>query len=171
MKLFYLIRVRIKRKKFKHLMYTYRDAMFQMAYSILGDESLADEALYKSFADIIPHLDLLFSKKNTELKGFLLPVVKYTALEMKKGTDDVIEKTASETSALSAISLQISPGMNSSEIFQLLHKIEPVYQDLLIFTYLYGLEVEDAAKLLHLTKQAAETFFQYLVANNKTISN
>ena len=143
--LFYTLIRLIKRHSFRRLFHTYYPIMFQTAYSILGSEALANAALYKTFSTIIPLLDFIPKRNPIKIKGFLLLVVKYTALSMQPEPSGYFKKEA-------ACSMSLT--------IPILSELEPVSLDLLSLVYLYHLALEDAARILNLLPQTAETMLQ-----------
>ncbi|MCI8626755.1 MAG: hypothetical protein HFI40_10820 [Lachnospiraceae bacterium] len=150
--LFYTLIRLIKRHSFRRLFHTYYPIMFQTAYSILGSEALANAALYKTFSTIIPLLDFIPKRNPIKIKGFLLLVVKYTALSMQPEPSGYFKKEAACSMSLTSSS--------SSLTIPILSELEPVSLDLLSLVYLYHLALEDAARILNLLPQTAETMLQ-----------
>lgn len=149
--LFYTLIRLIKRHSFRRLFHTYYPIMFQTAYSILGSEALANAALYKAFSIIIPLLDFIPKRNPIKIKGFLLLVVKYTALSMQPEPSGYFKKEAACSMPLTS---------SSSLTIPILSELEPVSLDLLSLVYLYHLALEDAARILNLLPQTAETMLQ-----------
>lgn len=161
--LLYSIKRLLKKSKFKYLVRTYRDIMFQHAYSILGSELLAETAVYNAFSNALPHLDILSKRNHAKTKEFLLLVVKYTALDMQKGTGLGRENSFSKSSVFSTAFTLDSTSVYSHQIWKALSELEPIYQDFLLLLYFYGLRPEEAARLLNLSSQAVESFLPYTI--------
>ena len=90
-------------------------------------------------------------------------VVKYTALDMQKGTGLGRENSFSESSVFSTAFTLDSTSVYSRQIWKALSELEPIYQDFLLLLYFYGLRPEEAARLLNLSSQAVESFLPYTI--------
>ena len=71
-----------EKSKFEKIYFEYRQLMFRIANVILKDEYLAEDAVSKSFIKIMKHLNKINDIECPKTKGFIVIVVKYTAIDL-----------------------------------------------------------------------------------------
>ncbi|MGL4345183.1 MAG: RNA polymerase sigma factor [Cellulosilyticaceae bacterium] len=71
-----------EKSKFEKIYFKYRQLMFHVANEILNDEHLAEDTVHKSFIKIMKHLDKINEVECPKAKGFIVIVVKHTAIDL-----------------------------------------------------------------------------------------
>ena len=71
-----------EKSKFEKVYFKYRQLMFQVANGILKDEYLAEDVVHKSFIKIMKHLDKIKEIECPKTKGFVVIIVKHTAIDL-----------------------------------------------------------------------------------------
>ena len=71
-----------EKSKFEKIYFEYRQLMFRIANVILKDEYLVEDAVSKSFIKIMKHLNKINDIECPKTKGFIVIVVKYTAIDL-----------------------------------------------------------------------------------------
>ena len=71
-----------EKSKFEKVYFKYRQLMFQVANGILKDEYLAEDVVHKSFIKIMKHLDEIKEIECPKTKGFIVIIVKHTAIDL-----------------------------------------------------------------------------------------
>lgn len=82
-----------EKSKFEKVYFKYRQLMFQVANGILKDEYLAEDVVHKSFIKIMKHLDKIKEIECPKTKGFVVIIVKNTAIDLyrKRKRENTVE--------------------------------------------------------------------------------
>lgn len=82
-----------EKSKFEEIYFKYRQLMFQVANGILKDEYLAEDAVHKSFIKIMKHLDKIKEIECPKTKGFVVIIVKNTAIDLyrKRKRENIVQ--------------------------------------------------------------------------------
>ncbi|MDU6855723.1 MAG: sigma-70 family RNA polymerase sigma factor [Clostridiales bacterium] len=78
-----------EKSKFEKIYFKYRQLMFQVANGILKDECLSEDAVHESFIKIMKHLDKIKDVECSKTKGFVVIVVKNTAIDLYRKRERV----------------------------------------------------------------------------------
>jgi len=155
---FYLSMIESKedQDKFKMLYEEYEGLMQYIAYDVLKDHQLAEDAVQTAFMNIIPHLHELDCENCHKIKGYMIVVVRNAANQIynkrKKGNtvswDSVEYDISDDENFEEEIFLQI-------EIDEIVDKIKLLndnYRDILLLRYVHDLSDEKIAETLKINK-------------------
>lgn len=146
-----LIDVEDNKFKFEKIYNTYKKTMFYVANDILKDYAQAEDAVHTSFIKIIKHLDKIDEIHCNKTKGFIVTIVKNTAIDeyrkfkrekekVEKVIDSQVLKENKEIEAISDI-----------EVAML--ELPDKYKNVFSLKYAQGLNDEEIANILNI-KQA-----------------
>ena len=72
----------IKQKKFEQLYDTYSKLMYYIAFDVLKDEGLAQDAVQEAFINISKSFSKIIEKDCQDLKGFVVIVIRRVAINI-----------------------------------------------------------------------------------------
>lgn len=78
--------------KFEEIFNSYKKTMYYVANSILKDEHHSHDAVQNSFLKIIKHIDKIKDVKCNKTKGFIVTIVKHTAIDAYRDNKKELEK-------------------------------------------------------------------------------
>ncbi len=141
----------------EEIYFKYHKVMISAAYSILGKQDQAEDAVQNAFERLIKYSDKVLSIPEDELKPFLIIISKNCARTLLKNlrqgtvlyiddlTDELIDSNNTEEHALS------QPGL--SPLYDLMNRLADNYRELMVLRYYYDLTESDIAKLLNITEE------------------
>lgn len=136
----------------------YLKLMLYVAYSVLKDYSLAEDAVQQSFLKIMEHLDKISDVNSNKTKGFIVILVKNTAIDMlrklKNGSSVSMEDLDLTLPDPGELPLeQIVSAESYESILRLIDKLDHNYSSVLYLKYVYHYGDEEIAELLNITNQ------------------
>lgn len=156
MLLFYLslIENEEERSKFEKLYYEYRRLMKYIAFDILKDNQLAEDAVHNAFIKLSNHLNKIDEISCHKTKSFIVIVIENTAKDMyrkrKREADVHLEEitrfNGSDDFSLSSYSIE--------NIVSKIESLPAIYRNVLVLKYLQDLDNKEIAKLLNLKESA-----------------
>lgn len=152
MLLFYLslIDTEEEKSKFEKLYYDYRALMKYIAFDILKDEQLAEDAVHNAFIKLINYLDKIDENDCHKTKGFIVIVIKSVAKDMYRKRRRELEISINEN-----ITYRVSDDFSLAtfDVEEIVSKIESlpeIYRDVLILKYLQELDNKEIADILNI---------------------
>ncbi len=144
--------------KLERLYYKHRNQMYWVAYRILSDKELAEDAVSESFYRIIKHLDKIDEKDSTKASGFLITVCRNVAIDIKKKhSKEILEGDMNNLSGDEDNAENIVvKSENSREIADAIKSLNAIYRDIIILKYAHDLTNGDIAKLLGISRYVVE---------------
>lgn len=137
----------------------YKGLMLKVAYDILGDYDLANDALHTAFLKIVNHLQKINTFSCPKTKAYLVIVIENVAKDMyntrKKQAYVQIEKLEYELPA--EINLEEN-AWKKIQIEKLLEKIKllpEIYSEVLTLSYVQDLSIKQIAKILDIQDATA----------------
>ncbi len=160
-----------KQKNLAEILYNnYSIFMYKVAYSILKDKSLAEDAVQISFIKIMKHLDNIDISDKTKTRNFLGLICKNTAINLynkqKKQPENLEEGTIiNETDVF-----DIVIDKNSVEnIKKCIYKLKAIYQIPLMLHAVHGYSVNEIGQLLDLNTKTVQKRLERARQKIKTI--
>lgn len=144
------------KSRFEVLYNLYRQSMYAIAYGILHNEFDAEDAVHESFLKIANHFEKIEEIKCPKTKAFIVIIVKNTSIDIYNRN----KKTAENTIFIDDMCNRVIDEKAFEDIdYQLLlNKIDELpetFKDILYLRYVNGFFVEDTARLLNISVDAA----------------
>ena len=144
------------KSRFEVLYNLYRQSMYAIAYGILHNEFDAEDAVHESFLKIANHFEKIKEIKCPKTKAFIVIIVKNTSIDIYNRN----KKTAENTIFIDDMCNRVIDEKAFEDIdYQLLlNKIDELpetFKDILYLRYVNGFFVEDTARLLNISVDAA----------------
>lgn len=139
-----------EKSKFENLYYEYRSLMKYIAFGILKDDCLSEDAVHNAFLKLSGHLDKIDEINSDRTKGFIVKVVENISKDMYRK-----RKKDSEIPLDESIYLSVSDDFSlaSFGIELIVSKIETlpsIYSDVLVMKYLHELSNKEIANILNI---------------------
>lgn len=152
MLLFYLslIENEEEQSKFEKLYYEYRHLMKYIAFDILKDNQLAEDAVHNAFIKLSNHLNKIDEISCHKTKSFIVIVIESVAKDMYRKRKREAEMPFEE---ITEISVSEDFSLSSFGIENIVSKIESlpeIYRNVLVLKYLQDLDNKEIAKLLNI---------------------
>lgn len=147
------------RTKFEILYNKYRKRMVYTAYSVLGNNEDAEDAVHDTFIKIARNMNSVGDPKSNETLSYVLKAVKNTAINLsKKNTtrnkhmqsQDV--KDISDSAFLDKLRIQ----ENYEEVVKAIRSLNDTYKDVLFYYFVEGMKAKDLADLLGRNKATVQ---------------
>ena len=160
MLLFYLslLETQEEKSKMENLYYTYRGLMLKVAYDILRDFELANDALHTSFLKIVNHLDKIEEISCPKTKVYMDIVVENVSKNMynkrKKRYEVPLEQVENEIAESIDIGEAVEDKMTVEYIYKLIKLLPPMYSEILTLKYTSELTDKQISEILGISTAA-----------------
>lgn len=142
------------RRKLEALYIKYKKDMFKVAYRILNDDYLAQDAVHSAFINLIGSLDKIDEINCNKTRAYLVIIVRNIAIDLyrkrKKQSNIALDKIED---FLPDNSKPIDEKIIDAEIFSRvsskMQELHPAYADIISFKYFYHYSNSEIAKLLN----------------------
>lgn len=156
---FTLINEQSDRDKFEEIYIHYRDMMYRTAFSILKNQSNAEEAVQESFFKLAKNISKISEPVCSKTAAFIVIIVRntcYDILRMEKGlkisSDDEFESGIIEMPDFEEVFSRL--GVNV--ILEVIKNMDCKYRDALSLKYLYGYSNAEISRFMNITEKNAE---------------
>lgn len=141
----------------------YRKLMKHIAYQILEDGQLAEDAVHDTMEKVINHMDSIDDIDSPQTRNFLSVVCKYTAMDIYRKRkkiqslntyeteDDILQDSKKDLNPLSIVLSRESV----HEIENIIMNLNPKYRDVFLLSYSKGYTNKKIAELLNISENAA----------------
>ena len=148
-----------EKDKFEELYNKYKQIMFYVAYKILKDENIAEDAVHDAFIRILKNLHKISEISCPQTKGFVVIIVRNVSLSMlKKRAENIVSfEEYDETQQTSQIK-----DNSMFEKFEIelivgeILKLSNIYKDVLILECVRGFSPREISQILGITMDAAK---------------
>ncbi len=147
------------REKFEDLYYTYRDYMFNIAMSVLHNESLAEETVQDCFLKIAKNFNGVTTVESKKTKAMVSIIVKNKAIDnLDKEHYNKVEYIQEEDNIISdELISDISSKIGYDRIIQEIKNLDDIYNDILFLKFVYGSTAQEISDILHIPVRTVET--------------
>lgn len=140
--------------KVEKLYYTYRNTMYEEAYNVLNDSSLAEDAVSEAFVRIIKNLDRISLEESSRTRNFLAIVCRNVAIDIyNKRKREII--TAAESDYVYPCTPEdlVIDSESVSKIMDIVNAMNPIYKDTLILSRIYNMSRADIASIFEISPE------------------
>lgn len=153
MMLFYLnIISGIEEKTTFELLYNkYKHFMYRIAYNILNDEFLSEDAVHQAFLNIIPHLSKILSNEieTPKTRGYLIVVTRNAAIDLRRQRKKYISLEELESNGQALVAKDdIDIHIEYNDVLERLQSLPEKYRDVLLLKYVYECDNKEIQKIL-----------------------
>jgi len=144
---------------FRQLYDVYKIDMNKIAFTILKEKTLAEDAVQEAFLSIASNFsDLKFKKKCKTTRAYFFCVVKSRSIDILRKRQNFISSSTEDIENIAIDNCSdISRIMDGKEIIKCIKKLSLDYQIILTLKYIYGYTDKEIASILTLTTNNAKT--------------
>ena len=147
------------RTKFEILYNKYRKRMVYTAYSVLGNNEDAEDAVHDTFIKIARNMNSVGDPKSNETLSYVLKAVKNTAINLSKKNatrNKHMQSQDVENISDSAFLEKLRIQENYDEVVKAIRSLNDTYKDVLFFYFVEGMKAKDIADLLGRNKATVQ---------------
>lgn len=154
-----LLRTSEEKRRFEHLYITYKHVLYNYAYEILKDVQLSEDAVSEAFLILTDHMDNIEGRPDQDARNYLIIIVKNAAktIRNKRNYNIYDEDELDKFPDMQDIETVVEDKSEKQRIYKLIKQLKPIYADVLILKYYYGMELEQIAASLGITYENAKT--------------
>ena len=151
------------KEKFEKIYWTHRSKMYNKAYEILKNSSLAEEAVQESMLKIAKNIKSVKSYNDNSTISFIMVITRNTAIdkarvELKVSPDSIDDENNfvdyPDTKAIDIEKAVTEQGLE--KIYTAINELSPAYRETIILKIIHGYSNNEIAKLLKLNPKTVE---------------
>lgn len=143
-----------EKSKVEKLYNEYRAFMKYTAYSILGNEMLAEDAVHDTFIKIIRNLSSIDDVFSTKTKAYVYVAVHNTAINMQRKEQSHSHADV-DVDQLAVSHTEIQGALEAAEVRQKINQLSETHRIIIELKVLHGLSNEQIARFLGISNAAA----------------
>lgn len=145
------------RDTFTELYRRYESEMYHVAYSILHDKYLAEDAINDAFIKLMRYWSDIEEIESSETKTLIIMSVKSTAIDIyrKRRKQFIFETEESGKEFDEEDEMILDRIIGREEYYELMRKIKVIkkeYQDIILMKYVHGLSNSEISSILGISK-------------------
>ena len=147
-------------KKLFEAYYTgYKDMMYNIAYGVIHDTQLAEDAVMNSFMILARSMDKMSDRNMSEVRNFLVVIVRNQAIDIYRkqkrnvyGADELIDLPDNSDTVYDVENKELQ-----QTVFAIIKELDQSSADVLMMKYFYGFKTSEIAKSLGMTAEGVHT--------------
>lgn len=148
-----------EQSRFVRLYEGYQKQMYAVAYRILKDQMLSEDAVQTAFLGIAKNMRSVPTEDDAQIRAYLFTCAKHAAFRImeqenrqKSAVDQMIERYEESPSAFS----QIEASDDYHRLVAAIRQLEPIYRDVLLMRYVYACSLDEIAEKLQRKKKTVK---------------
>lgn len=156
------------KKQFEELYIKYEKIFYSIAFSILKNHELSEEACSEAFLSIAKHFDFVSKLDSKDLPAYLKVVISNTSKNIYKKEKKYTE-TAEIIDDFSYFSDEVLSAVNYNFIIECINELSETDGVILWLYFFHGLSGKEIANTLHITYEAVRKRLQTAKNNLKKL--
>jgi len=147
-----------EKKKFEELYQEYKNLMFSVAYGILRDEHLGEDAVDQAFLKLIRSFNKIENFSCNQTRDYLVTIVKNVAIDMYNKRHRIVEVPFDEAYDIDSKLMDdpIIAKLGYNQLVEVIKKLPEIYCETLYLSSQLGLSVNEIASSLNLSSSAVK---------------
>lgn len=138
------------KNKFEEVYFTYRNLLFGVAKSIVGNTHDAEDVLQNTFLKIANNMDCIEEINSAKTKSFLIVITKNTAYDTIRRNKNIIHLESLKNEPIIDNKLEdIVDNVSYSDLCYCIKKLSSPYSEVLYFHFVYDYSIKKTAEILN----------------------
>lgn len=157
MLLFYLslLETEQEKSKFEKVYYIYRKLMKYIAFDILRDNSLAEDAVQEAFIRLTRHLNGIEEIDSHKTKSFIVIVIKSAAIDLLRAENKHKTERFDLSENIPSFNENPEDGLSAKQILECIKALPENYRDILELGVYHGFSDKEISDILNISNSAA----------------
>ena len=157
--MFYFVNSHENALKLERLYAQHRVTLFNVAYEILHDHGLAEDAVHDTFVRIMGNLHKIDESDPNKTRAFLCIICRHVSFDIYNckihlNTDDSIIDKIDADESKDPLEIVVKDEGNR-KIINYIKKLNKNYQDVILLRYYMGFNYKEISKMLHIKPATA----------------
>lgn len=137
-----------EKSTFEKLYYEHRMRMYHIAYGILKDIQLSEDAVHEAFLSLARNMNKISGRDCIQIRNYLIIIVRNTALRIynKRRKEICVDEVYAIEPILDNIEIDVEKKDVQERLFQMIKGLDEKYADVLILKYFYDMKNKEIAK-------------------------
>lgn len=142
--------------KIEHLYHTYKYLLYKVAFDILGDKSLSEDALQETFVRVMKNIHKIGEENCPRTRNFLVVICRNVALDMKRKNSLVSEYDQNTATAKDVVEATIEAKDSIDRLTGIINGLDPIYRDVFLLRRVHNLSRREIAKILGISLESVK---------------
>ncbi|MGN1136299.1 MAG: RNA polymerase sigma factor [Oscillospiraceae bacterium] len=147
-----------EKSKFEKIYYQHRAVLITVAYQILKDKYLSEDAVHEAFLALAKNMNKIKDKTCIQIRNYLIIIVKNASYRIynKRNNEVFVENDFDDIPDLHNIEIDTESRAAQQRLMELIKSLDEKYADVLILKYFYDLSDKEIAESLGITLENAK---------------
>lgn len=147
------------KSQFEELYDQHKELLMTIAYRILKDEALSEDAVHDTFLALAKDMGKLSGRSSVQIRNYLIIIVKNNSYNIysKRKKEECVEEISDFIPELQNVEIDIESRAAQQKLAELIKSLDPKYADVLMLKYFYGLSVNETAASLGINADNVRT--------------
>lgn len=147
------------KSRFEELYDQYKALLMTIAYHILKDEALSEDAVHDTFLALAKNMGKLSERSSVQIRNYLIIIVKNNSCNIynKRKKEECVEEIEELAPELQSVEIDIESRAAQQKLAELIKSLDPKYADVLMLKYFYDLSVSETAASLGISADNVRT--------------
>lgn len=146
------------KSKFEEIYKRYRTLLITVAYRILKDTQLSEDAVHDAFLSLAKNMEKISDKSCIQIRNYLIIIVKNASYQIynKRKDESAIDEIMDTIPDLHNLEVDIENMDSQKKMLELIKTIDEKYADVLILRYFYDFTDKEIARSLGISLENAK---------------
>ncbi len=136
--------------KIERLYHSYKKLLYKVAFDILHDNALSEDAVHDTFLRVMKNLNKIDEENCPRTRNFLVVICRNVALNMKTNSISDCEIQDNIASSQESVENTIAGRDALEKLAGIITSLDPIYRDVFILRRVHKLSRREIAKILSL---------------------
>lgn len=139
-----------EKSKLELLYKEYKNSMYNIAYDILKDKYLAEDAVHNAFLKLTKNLEKINEVKCKETRNYLVILVRGVAINIYNQNKKIVPVEETDTVDVPEL---IESKLERERVFEIISNMEEKYSDILMLKLFYDYSNDEISQLLDIAPE------------------
>lgn len=144
--------------KFEKLYNQFKPTLITVAYQILNDIDLAEDAVHDAFLSLAKNMNKISGKNCIQIRNYLIIIVRNASRQIynKRKKEICVEEIQDNITDLQNIEINAEDKVTQQKLMELIKTLDEKYADVLILKYFYDLSDKEIARSIGISLENAK---------------
>ncbi len=142
-----------EKSKFEVLYKEYKNTMYNYAYGILKDKSLAEDAVHNAFLKLTNNLEKINNIMCKETRNYLVILVRGTAIDIYNQNKKIVPIDEIDDTDTLDLPEMVEHRLERERVFEIISNMDDKYSDILMLKLFYDCSNIEISQLLNIAPE------------------
>lgn len=136
------------KQSFEEIYYTYKQAMYAIAFGVLHNKEDAEDAVQKAFISIANNFEKIKSLSGQEIKSYIVIIVRNHSINIYNANKRNAERMTEYDDSDLQVNINYFENFEYAELVAVISELPAIYRDIIFLHYVRGWSPKEIGKML-----------------------